>query len=45
VGGHEVGREFLPTGRGLAGGEKNDILRDQGEQASQVTGIDGINPD
>jgi hypothetical protein len=31
--------------RRLAGGEKNDILRDQCEQTSQVTGIDGINPD
>jgi len=31
--------------RRLAGGEKNDILRDQWEQTSQVTGIDGINPD
>jgi hypothetical protein len=45
VGGPEVGRKSLPAERRLAGGEKNDILRDQCEQTSQVTGIDGINPD
>jgi hypothetical protein len=28
VGDHEVGRKSLPAERRLAGGEKNDILRD-----------------
>ena len=45
VGGHEVGRKYLLAEWRLAGAEKNDILRDQCEQTSQVTGIDGINPD
>jgi hypothetical protein len=45
VGGPEVGRKSLPPERRVAGDEKNDILLDQCEQASQVTGIDGINPD
>jgi hypothetical protein len=44
VGPRKAGGKSILAGRRLAWSEEHGIVRHQGEQASQITGVDRIDP-